>query len=93
VPVLLHGVRAVLCCVVFLVCVLLGCCVVLCCVQLVDICRTQLDAWSAAPGPIDLAKKGKDLSFEFSTQLLVSFEQGGGEGGRSVTGRRGSSCW
>lgn len=42
--------------------------------KLVDICRTQLDAWSAAPGPIDLAKKGKDLSFEFSTQLLVDFQ-------------------
>jgi hypothetical protein len=40
--------------------------------QLVDICRSQLDTWSSAPGPIDLAAEGKDLSFEFSTQLLVS---------------------
>jgi hypothetical protein len=39
--------------------------------QLVDICRTQLDKWSAAGGPIDIAAEGKDLSFEFSTQLLV----------------------
>jgi hypothetical protein len=40
--------------------------------QLVDICRTQLDVWSAAGGLIDIAAEGKDLSFEFSTQLLVS---------------------
>jgi hypothetical protein len=40
--------------------------------QLVGICRTQLDAWSSSDGPVDLAAHGKDLSFEFSTQLLVS---------------------
>lgn len=40
--------------------------------QLVNICSSQLDAWSAVDGPIDLAAEGKDLSFEFSIQLLVS---------------------
>jgi hypothetical protein len=42
-------------------------------VQLTKICTTQLDAWAAAERPVDLAAEGKDLSFEFSTQLLVSF--------------------
>ncbi|WIA35635.1 hypothetical protein OEZ86_004050 [Tetradesmus obliquus] len=42
--------------------------------KLVKICTTQLDAWSAAQGPVDLAAQGKDLSFEFSTQLLVDFD-------------------
>jgi hypothetical protein len=41
------------------------------CLQLVKICTMQLDAWAAAEGPVDLAAVGKDLSFEFSTQLLV----------------------
>lgn len=39
--------------------------------QLVDICRTQLDAWSEAGVAVDLPTQGKALSFEFSTQLLV----------------------
>ena len=43
---------------------------------MVDICSEKLDEWCAVGGPIDLAARGKDLSFEFSTQLLVS------EGGR-----------
>ncbi|WIA15434.1 hypothetical protein OEZ85_002083 [Tetradesmus obliquus] len=42
--------------------------------KLVKICTTQLDAWAAAEGPVDLAAQGKDLSFEFSTQLLVDFD-------------------
>jgi hypothetical protein len=42
-----------------------------CCLQLIKICTTQLDEWAAAEGPVDLAAQGKDLSFEFSTQLLV----------------------
>lgn len=41
--------------------------------KLVDICSSQLDSWCAAGGPVDLAAEGKDLSFEFSTQLLVDF--------------------
>jgi hypothetical protein len=40
--------------------------------QLVGICRNQLEEWSSVDGPVDLAARGKDLSFEFSTQLLVS---------------------
>lgn len=40
--------------------------------QLVGICRTQLEEWASADGPVDLAARGKDLSFEFSTQLIVS---------------------
>lgn len=40
--------------------------------QLVGICRTQLDEWAASDKPVDLAARGKDLSFEFSTQLIVS---------------------
>jgi hypothetical protein len=42
------------------------------CEQLLGICRTQLDAWSSSEGPVDLAARGKDLSFEFRKQLLVS---------------------
>lgn len=46
------------------------------CGQLVDICSSQLDEWSAAgAGPIDMAAEGKNLSFEFSTQLLVSLSE------------------
>jgi hypothetical protein len=37
----------------------------------VAICAAQLDEWAAADGPVDIAARGKDLSFEFSTQLLV----------------------
>lgn len=57
---------------------------VCCCVQLVGICRTQLDEWAASEGPVDIAARGKDLSFEFSTQLLVSVESRG-EGGGTCT--------
>ncbi|KAF6266422.1 cytochrome P450 [Scenedesmus sp. NREL 46B-D3] len=42
--------------------------------SLIKICTKQLDAWAAAEGPVDLAAEGKDLSFEFSTQLLVDFD-------------------
>ncbi len=41
------------------------------CVQMVNIVSTQLDEWVEA-GSIDLTHEGKALSFEFSTQLLVS---------------------
>lgn len=69
--------RAVLCCAVLhsvfhnVPCFAMTCGAVFA-LQLVDICRTQLDVWSAAGGPINIAAEGKDLSFEFSTQLLVS---------------------
>jgi hypothetical protein len=36
------------------------------------IVREQLDAWAAA-GSVDLSTQAKDLSFEFSTRLLVKF--------------------
>lgn len=42
---------------------------------MVDICREQLDAWAAA-GQMDLSTQAKDLSFEFSTRLLVKFKVG-----------------
>lgn len=48
---------------------LLSC--LLSCPQLEAICRTQLDEWSCAEGPVNLAARAKNLSFDFSTQLLV----------------------
>ena len=41
------------------------------CLQIVSITSSQLSDWASA-GSFDLAKDTKDLSFEFSTQLLVS---------------------
>jgi hypothetical protein len=40
--------------------------------QLVDICHSQLEAWAMTHAPVNLTHEGKALSFEFSTQLLVS---------------------
>jgi hypothetical protein len=59
------------------VCVPLPCLADACPAQLVHICTRQLDAWAAAPSPVDLRSEGKALSFEFSTQLLVSFSCSG----------------
>lgn len=49
--------------------------------QLVKIITSQLDAWSGSNAPVDLAAQGKNLSFQFSTQLLVRVcVCGGGQG-------------
>ncbi|KAF6266277.1 cytochrome P450 [Scenedesmus sp. NREL 46B-D3] len=38
------------------------------------ICRRHLEQWAAADAPIDLAVEGRQLAFDFSTQLLVNFD-------------------
>eukprot|EP00775_Hariotina_reticulata_P012610 gene12610-12740_t len=37
------------------------------------ICRRKLDSWAAVGSAVDLTAEGRELSFDFSTELLVNF--------------------
>jgi len=39
--------------------------------QMEAICRRKLDTWAAVGCAVDLAAEGRELSFDFSTELLV----------------------
>lgn len=41
-------------------------------VQIESVCRHHLEEWAAADRAIDIAIQGRELAFDFSTQLLVS---------------------